>query len=73
MTVNPFNRNTSTNVCNATNVTPNDIPADTRYVKIPVVLQEISVQIPMHAEIDFPMGQNVLEVKTIGKKTFITQ
>ncbi len=74
MTVNPIRRSTSTNTCNATNVPPMALtPGPNTFVKIPVVLQEVSVQIPMHAEIDFPAGQNVLEVKTVGKKTFITQ
>jgi hypothetical protein len=73
MSVNPFPRTTSTETCEATNVTPTPIPAGTPIIKVPVVLQEIQVQIPMHAEIDFPASQRVLEVKTIGKKTFVTQ
>ncbi len=78
MSVNPFPRSTSTNSCDATNVTPNPIGAGTPIIKVPVVLQEVSVQIPMHAMIDFPVDANgnqeqVLEIKTIGKKTFLTQ
>ncbi|MCM3595762.1 DUF3794 domain-containing protein [Metabacillus idriensis] len=74
MSVNPFRRTTSTNHCDATNVRPNPIPASPDpIIKVPVLLNEVSVQIPMHAEIDFPAGQNVLEIKTIKKRTYVTQ
>lgn len=73
MSVNPFRRTTSTNHCDATNVTPDPIPAGTPIIKVPVLLQEVSVQVPMHAEITFPAGQNVLEIKTIKKRTYVTQ
>ncbi|WCK55922.1 DUF4183 domain-containing protein [Aneurinibacillus sp. Ricciae_BoGa-3] len=42
-------------------------------VKVSVVLQELSAQIPMRARIAFPAGQNVLEIKTIKNRTKITQ
>lgn len=74
MSVQPFPRTTSTNHCEATNVTPRPIAASPDpIIKVPVVLQEVSVQIPAHAEITFPAGQRVLEIKTIGKKVFTTQ
>ncbi|MDP4170689.1 MAG: DUF3794 domain-containing protein [Bacillota bacterium] len=73
MSVQPFSQTTSTTSCNATNVTPAVIAGGPTVIKVPVVLQEISVQIPMHAEITFPEGQHVLEIKTIGKKVFVTQ
>ncbi|MGG4489139.1 CsxC family protein [Metabacillus idriensis] len=74
MSVNPFRRTTSANHCDATNVRPNPIPASPDpIIKVPVLLQEVSVQIPMHAEITFPAGQRVLEIKTIKKRTFVTQ
>jgi hypothetical protein len=78
MSVNPFPRTTSTNHCDATNVNPNPIGTGTPIIKVPVLLQEVEVQVPMHAEIQFPTfpdtGQErVLEIKTIGKKTYVTQ
>ncbi|MDP4170690.1 MAG: DUF3794 domain-containing protein [Bacillota bacterium] len=73
MTVSPFPQTTSTNTCVATNVPPVVIAGGPTVIKVPVVLQELSVEVPMHAEITFPAGQNVLEVKTIGKKVFVTQ
>ncbi|MFG6496354.1 DUF3794 domain-containing protein [Fictibacillus sp. UD] len=75
MSVSPFPTNsTSKHVCDSEPVTPEVIPAsELTYVKLPVVLAELAVQIPMHARIVFPDGEEVLEVKTIGKKTFVTQ
>jgi hypothetical protein len=81
MSVTPFpNNSTSKHVCESDPVTPQVIGASREtYVKLPVVLSELSVQIPMHARIDFPIDpitgvqERVLEVKTIGKKTFVTQ
>jgi hypothetical protein len=75
MSVTPFpNNSTSKHVCESDPVTPQVIGASQEtYVKLPVVLSELSVQIPMHARIDFPADETVLEVKTIGKKTFVTQ
>ncbi|MDM5316739.1 DUF3794 domain-containing protein [Fictibacillus sp. b24] len=75
MSVNPFpNNSTSKHVCDSEAVDPAVIPASREtFVKLPVVLAELAVQIPMHARIDFPAGETVLEVKTIGKKTYVTQ
>ncbi|MGD7045720.1 CsxC family protein [Jeotgalibacillus proteolyticus] len=74
MSVNPFRRTTSANHCDAENVTPHSISkyADP-IIKVPVLLQEVSIQIPMHAEIEFPEGEEVLEIKTIKKRTYLTQ
>jgi hypothetical protein len=81
MSVSPFpNNSTSKHVCDSEAVDPAVIPASQEtFVKLPVVLAELAVQIPMHARIDFPVDpltgnqERVLEVKTIGKKTFVTQ
>lgn len=74
MSVNPFRRTTSTNQCDSTNVDPKPIPASPNpIIKVPVVLNEVSIQIPMHAEITFPAGERVLEIKTIKKRTYLTQ
>jgi hypothetical protein len=74
MSVSPFPTNsTSKHVCESDPVEPQVIPSGETVIKVPVVLQELSVQVPMHARIEFPAGENVLEVKTIGKKTFVTQ
>ena len=58
--------------CEATVITPSPVSGPT-LIKVPVVLTEISVKIPMHARIDFPDGQHVLEIKTIKKRVNVTQ
>jgi hypothetical protein len=74
MSATPFNTNSaSIGECESTIIPPTPIAAGTPIVKVPVVLQELSVQIPMHARITFPVGQRVLEVKTIKKRTKVTQ
>ena len=40
---------------------------------MPVVLGQYNIQIPMHAEIEFPTGQRVLEIKDIKKRVYLTQ
>ncbi len=74
----PTPRSTSTHTCKATVVEPNPVSSGDPIAKVPVLLQEVSVQIPMHAEIDFPAvdpvnPERVLEIKTIKKRTFVTQ
>ncbi|MDM5316740.1 hypothetical protein QUF49_12100 [Fictibacillus sp. b24] len=70
MSVNPFPRTTSMNVCKA--IIDAD-PTDGTIITVPVLLQKFTVQIPMHAKIEFPKGEEVLEIKQIKKKVFITQ
>jgi hypothetical protein len=73
LSVNPFPRTTSMNVCKAIIDDPYATPADGTIIMVPVLLQKFTVQIPMHAKIEFPKGENVLEIKQIKKKVFITQ
>jgi hypothetical protein len=75
MSSTPFNpMSASIGECVATPVTPTPvITTGMPIVKVPVVLAELSAQIPMHALITFPVGQNVLEIKTIKKRTKVTQ
>ncbi|KMM36944.1 CsxC family protein [Guptibacillus hwajinpoensis] len=70
----PIRRSASTNFCdNTTNNPPVPAPGSPDYIKVPVVLGQYNIQIPMHAEIDFPEGQNVLEIKDIKKRAYLTQ
>ena len=39
-----------------------------KILKIPVLLQSIKIQIPTHANIDFPKEEHVLEIKDIKKR-----
>jgi hypothetical protein len=74
LSVNSFPRTASMNVCKAIiDADPSATPADGTIIKVPVLLQKFTVQIPMHAKIEFPKGENVLEIKQIKKKVFITQ
>jgi hypothetical protein len=70
----PINFDESANIgeCDTTIVTPDDlIPAGGRIVKVPVLLQEVLVQIPLKARIRFP--EPVLEIKQIKKRVKVTQ
>ncbi|WNB90582.1 CsxC family protein [Bacillus sp. NEB1478] len=73
MSVSPFPRSVSTNFCKANIVDPFIVSAHGTIIKTPVVLQAFSVQLPMHAKIAFPKGEEVLEIKQIKKRVFITQ
>ncbi len=73
MSVNPYNQSTSTNICKAEIVTPSTTPARDTIVKVPVLLQEFSIQVPMHAKITFPENEEVLEIKQIKKRVYTTQ
>ena len=44
-----------------------------KIVKIPVLLQSLTVQIPTHAKIEFPKEEHVLEIKDIKKRVFLSQ
>ncbi|WP_226658536.1 CsxC family protein [Pseudalkalibacillus hwajinpoensis] len=44
-----------------------------KIVKIPVLLQSIKIQIPTHANIEFPKEEHVLEIKDIKKRVFLSQ
>ncbi|MDV4152062.1 hypothetical protein R0131_14630 [Clostridium sp. AL.422] len=52
-------------------VTPNVIKSGTVYVKIPVVLAEVNVTIPVEATIT--LDQPAIEIKRIKKNVFLTQ
>jgi hypothetical protein len=70
----PIRRSASTNFCdNTANNPPVPNPQQRDFIKVPVVLGQYNIQIPMHAEIDFPAGQNVLEIKDIKKRAYLTQ
>ncbi len=77
--VQPIPRPTNTHTCTATVVDPDPIASGDPVAKVPVLLQEVSVQVPMQAEIIFPgdpvtgQQEQVLEIKTIKKRTFVTQ
>lgn len=53
------------------NVTPSAITTGTAYVKIPVLLQETNITIPVEATITF--DQPVREIKRIKKNVYLTQ
>ncbi|WCK56187.1 DUF3794 domain-containing protein [Aneurinibacillus sp. Ricciae_BoGa-3] len=73
MSSTPFNPASTTQPeCKSTPVEPTHVKSDV-IIKVPVVLAELDVQIDMHARIDFPMGQNVLEIKKIKKRVKVTQ
>ncbi|QHA91592.1 CsxC family protein [Bacillus sp. N1-1] len=70
----PIRRSASTNFCdNTANNPPQPTPQNRDFIKVPVVLGQYNIQIPMHAEIEFPAGQNVLEIKDIKKRAYLTQ
>lgn len=70
MSVKPF-KSSSVPEDVAVSVTPNAIPSKGAVAKIPVVLAEVAVQIPMHSIIKF--DHPVLEIKQIKKHVKITQ
>ena len=55
----------------AVSVTPKTVPSKGAIAKIPVVLAEVAIQIPMHSIIKF--DHPVLEIKQIKKRVKITQ
>ncbi|CEH30709.1 CsxC family protein [Aneurinibacillus migulanus] len=67
-----FDESASIGECDGVIVTPGNLtPAGARIVKVPVLLQEVSVQIPLKARIKFP--DPVLEIKKIKKRVKVTQ
>jgi hypothetical protein len=67
-----FDDSANVNECEGTIVTPGNLtPAGERIVKVPVLLQEVSVQIPLRAKIKF--CDPVLEIKKIKKRVKVTQ
>ncbi|MCM3595761.1 hypothetical protein M4D55_08205 [Metabacillus idriensis] len=73
MSVEPFPRSTSMQHCKATIVDPSATPSTGIIIKVPVLLQEVRIEIPVHAKITFPKGEKVLEIKEIKKRVFLTQ
>ncbi|TDL34170.1 hypothetical protein E2R51_00155 [Jeotgalibacillus sp. S-D1] len=73
MSVEPFPRTASTHKCKAEILQPSVPESKGIIVKIPVLLQEIKVEIPVHAKISFPKGEEVLEIKEIKKRLYLTQ
>ena len=68
----PIRRSASTNFCD--NEGPIDqTPTNQSYLKVPVVLGQYDIQIPMHAEIVFPDNRPVVEIKDIKKRVYLTQ
>ncbi|MFT9849136.1 CsxC family protein [Aneurinibacillus sp. REN35] len=67
-----FDDSANINESDGTIVTPQNLtPSGHRIVKVPVLLQELSVQIPLKARIKFP--DPVLEIKKIKKRVKVTQ
>jgi hypothetical protein len=67
-----FDDSASLNECEATVVSPGPLtPSGLRIVKVPVLLQEVSIQLPMRARIKFP--ERVLEIKKVKKRVKVTQ
>ena len=48
-------------------------PSSGKIIKVPVLLQKLAVQIPTDAKIEFPECENVLEIKDIKKRVFLSQ
>ncbi|SDH83295.1 hypothetical protein SAMN04489735_10741, partial [Aneurinibacillus thermoaerophilus] len=60
-----FDETASVNECDARAVRPT-LTGGNPIVKVPVLLQEVSVQLPLRARITFP--EDVLEIKKIKKR-----
>jgi len=60
-------------ICKATITSPSANTSNGLIVKVPVVLQEVTIEIPMHAKITFPKGETVFEIKKIKKHVKLTQ
>lgn len=73
MSVKPFPRSTSMQQCKATIVDPSATESTGLIIKVPVLLQEVRIEIPIHAKITFPKGEKVLEIKEIKKRVYLTQ
>ena len=69
----PIRRSASTNFCESDLASGLPTPTSAGLIKVPVVLGQYDITIPMHAEIDFPSGQRVLEIKDIKKRVYLTQ
>ncbi|AMA71630.1 MULTISPECIES: CsxC family protein [Aneurinibacillus] len=65
-----FDESASVNECDARVVRPN-LTRGNPIIKVPVLLQEVSVQLPIRARITFP--EDVLEIKKIKKRVKLTQ
>lgn len=73
MSVEPLPRTASAHKCKAEILEPSAPGSKGTIVKIPVLLQELKVEIPVHAKITFPAGEEVLEIKEIKKRLYLTQ
>ncbi|AMA71434.1 CsxC family protein [Aneurinibacillus thermoaerophilus] len=65
-----FDETANVNECDARAVQPT-LTGGNPIIKIPVLLQEVSVQLPLRARITFP--EDVLEIKKIKKRVKLTQ
>ncbi len=73
MSVNHVSGTTSVNQCKAIEAVPVYINSEGRIVKVPVLLQQFSVQIPLDSIITFPPGEKVLEIKQSTDRVYLTQ
>ncbi|MGD7045721.1 CsxC family protein [Jeotgalibacillus proteolyticus] len=73
MSVEPFPRTASAHKCKAEILQPSAPESKAVFVKIPVLLQKVKVEIPVHSKISFPKGEEVLEINEIKKHLYLTQ
>ena len=73
MEVEPRIRSATIQECIADEVGVVAIPGSGTIIKVPVLLQKLTVQIPTHGKIEFPKEEHVLEIKDIKKRVFLSQ
>ncbi|KIL53088.1 hypothetical protein KR50_04170 [Jeotgalibacillus campisalis] len=73
MSVEPYPRTASAHKCKAEILQPSASESKGVIVKIPVLLQKVKVEIPVHSKISFPKGEEVLEINEINKHLYLTQ
>ncbi|WP_053216185.1 CsxC family protein [Guptibacillus hwajinpoensis] len=73
MEIEPRIRSAAINECIADEVPVVATSGSGTIVKVPVLLQKLTIQIPTHATIEFPEDEHVLEIKDIKKRVFLTQ
>jgi hypothetical protein len=73
MEIEPRIRSATINECIADEAQVYAIDGSGKIVKIPVLLQSLTIQIPTHANIEFPECEHVLEIKDIKKRVFLSQ
>ena len=73
MEIEPKIRSAPIQDCIADGVEVVATPCSGTIIKVPVLLQKLAVQIPTDAKIEFPECENVLEIKDIKKRVFLSQ